>query len=281
MLALLSVLVVVFGLVALVRAAERPRFGRLVLLGGVLLVLGAMIAGRSVSRVEMDAAQRATAADTAGKTADASATAADKDTADKDTAADDAAADDDPALAIPVGGEPAGVVIPPRPAWLDAEPVLVGEKQTRKVCSGPFERLGECRRELDVQLARAVAEYIDEYYGLDDRGLKASDVVRYDLGYIKSHLVRPDHIYHEVVRVSVGPMHQLHALVEFDGAFRQTLDERRGEVERQVRAQAAAARLAPTGIGFGLVLAALGIAYVLLRFGPRREPALAQANGGR
>jgi hypothetical protein len=120
------------------------------------------------------------------------------------------------------------VIIPPRPDWVEAEDVRTGDIHTTAVSSGPHETERECRKALDRELEKAVSEYIDWYLGrVYDERFRASTLVRYDLDEIKQRLVPSGKIYHEVIRVSFGPMHQMHAQLAFDQAFRRELDSRR------------------------------------------------------
>jgi len=172
-------------------------------------------------------------------------------------ASDDEAAEtgDDEHLTIQI--KPDQVIIPPRPEqvakWVESEKVRTGSVHTTAISSGPQDNERECRRALDEELMKAVDEYVDEYLGgVYAEKLKASSLVGYDLGYIRRELVRPENIFHEEIQFSFGPMQQMHALVEFDDAFREGLDERwRGRV--------AMVRMMGTALAFGFVLALLGV----------------------
>ena len=169
-------------------------------------------------------------------------------------------------LATPIVTELVRITPASRPRWVDSEPVLIGDVQQRPVSSGPYEKLRDCRRALDVQLRKAVDEYVDEYFdeAYGER-LKASQIVHYDANWIKSHLVGPDGIYQETVQVSFGPMQQIHALVVFDAEFRQELDGQRPDLDRQCRALVATSRLLVMALGFGLLLSVLGVVYGYFR----------------
>jgi hypothetical protein len=163
-------------------------------------------------------------------------------------------------LIIDVEPEPGGIYIPPRPAWVESDDVRQGDVHTTAVSSGPHETERDCRRYLDRELKRAVDAYVDWYLGrvYGDR-FQASSFVNYDVSSIRGQLVRPDGVHHEVIQVSFGPMHQMHALVEFDGRFRSELDGRRSELDRHWREWMVTGRLWGTALGFGVVLALLGI----------------------
>jgi hypothetical protein len=168
--------------------------------------------------------------------------------------------------AIPLGGDIGKAANPPRPAWVDRDPLQVGDAYQVSVSSGPQEKMGECSPALDEQLNRAVAAYIDEYLGSEAAGqCRVSDVIRYDLDYIKKHLVKRGSSFEEKLQMSFGPMYQMHALLEFGPAFRKELDGRRGDLERYAREVAIAFRLRGLALGFGAVLCLLAVVFGYLR----------------
>jgi hypothetical protein len=167
---------------------------------------------------------------------------------------------------IPLEAEPGKTPLPARPAWLDRAPTQAGDVCQVPVSSGPQEKLGECRPAVEQELRKAVAAYIDEYFGPSAAGqLRPSDVIAYDLGYIHKHLVKPGNTFEEKLRLSFGPMYQTHALLEFGPAFRKELDGRRGELERYVRETATAYRLRGLALGFGAVLCLLSVVFGYFR----------------
>lgn len=110
-----------------------------------------------------------------------------------------------------------------RPAWVEADFINEGgDVQRISVASGPFLRKQEALRAFDDELEKAVSDYVVSYLG----NSAAGTLVPVDAAYIKQHLIKPDHTYSEVIKVSVGPMHQVHGLVEFDSNFRSHLDQR-------------------------------------------------------
>ena len=116
---------------------------------------------------------------------------------------------------------------------------------------------------MDLQLKKAVAAYIDDYFGPEAAGkCRVSDIIKYDLGYIKKHLVKRGNVFEEKLQMSFGPMYQTHALLEFGPEFRKELDGRRGDLERYAREVAIAVpvagpgprlrgRAVPAGVVFG------------------------------
>lgn len=166
----------------------------------------------------------------------------------------------DQELEITIAENPGHVVIPPRPGWVESPPVREGELHTTAVSSLPQETPAECRSALEERLKAAVDQYVDEYLaGEWAVPLKASRLVRYDLPYIRQRLIRPDEIYDEEVQVSFGPMHQRHALVRFDAAFRQELDGRRGDLSRYARQLLVRGRLWAAALAFAGVLSLLAV----------------------
>jgi hypothetical protein len=149
-------------------------------------------------------------------------------------------------------GSPAQDVVIPlgRPEWVEAEPVLVGEVATWPVASGVHVLKQDCRRALDEALQSATAEYVDWLLGRE----RASAWVDFTAQYIRTRLVRPENVYHEVIQTSVGPVHQTHALLEFGEAFRHELDELR-----------ATSRLLQVGLAAALVLGVVAALYSYFR----------------
>jgi hypothetical protein len=145
---------------------------------------------------------------------------------------------------------------------VESDPVRTGSVHAIAISSGPHEHERDCRRTLDEELKKAVDQYVDDYLGkvYADK-LQASTFVNYDPGYIKQRLVRPENIYHEVIQVSFGPMHQMHALLEFDDAFRKELEGRRSEIDEQWRGLLMLGRVTGTALAFGFVLALLGVVF--------------------
>ena len=158
------------------------------------------------------------------------------------------------------------IIIPPRPEWVEADEVQTGDIHTMAVSSGPNETERECRKALDRALQKAVDSYIDWHLGpvYDDR-FRASKLVRYELDEIKQRLIPPGKIYHEVIQVSFGPMHQMHAQLAFDPAFRRELDGRRSELEQHWKQWIVQQRLVAIAVGFGLLLALMGVVFTYFR----------------
>ena len=157
--------------------------------------------------------------------------------------------------AIEIETAPEGVIIPPgRPSWVEAPPMHVGEIHTTAVSSGPFARAQDCWREFDNQLVEATNEYIAEHLGQSF----ATQFIRYDAKTIRTRLLKPENIYHEQIVVSIGPMHQVHGLLEFTPEFRSELDQRWAQVTRY-------SRLSQVGLGSFALLSLLSVVFGYFR----------------
>jgi hypothetical protein len=143
---------------------------------------------------------------------------------------------------------------PERPAWVESRPVLDGEVHQVAVKSDYHAREHECRRALDQEIQRATREYLAEYLG----DPTAPMFFPYSLEQIKQRCLSSEHVFHEVVQVSFGPMHQVHALLEFRQDFR-------AELEQHWRRVTAAWRLLTTAGIVLCVLAVVGVAFSYLR----------------
>ena len=157
-------------------------------------------------------------------------------------------------LSVEPGVAPSSISRPSdRPKWVEAPADRKSEIHKIAVSSGPHARRADCLHALDADLQRAVAEYIDEHLGVGS----ASKLVHYDLRTIKDRLVASD-VYEEDIDFSIGPMHQVHALLKFDKPFRAELDQRWHEIK-------ATSRLLQAGLFGGSVLGFLGLVFGYLK----------------
>ena len=153
-------------------------------------------------------------------------------------------------LHTPPRVNPDSVIIPPgRPEWVGRN-ITVGSQHSIAVCSGPFSTEAEANRELDKVLKQKTDEYIAEQLGHS----LAPQLVAYDI----ATLVKPQNIYHEQIDVSIGPMQQMHALLEFGPDFRRN-------IEQQWTALTAKWRLFQTGLIAGGALLFLGTVFSYFR----------------
>lgn len=147
------------------------------------------------------------------------------------------------------------VIIPPgRPGWVGQAAQREGSIQSTAVCSDPYATHQQALRALDRKLEAATQEYISQHLHSE----LAPHLLSYDLAEIKRKLLPPRNVYHEKIQVSIGPMHQVHALVEFNPDFREELDHRWGEMR-------ATYRLAETGLIGGGVLLVLATIFGYFR----------------
>lgn len=164
----------------------------------------------------------------------------------------------EPTIQVPVhASRPLSVAVEstPPPEWIDAPARLVKSVYIVPVRSGLFASLPECQGQLNMQIKREADHYIDEL--LRDLGDHASALVDVSPEYLQRHVKKAE--YSELrVSDSVGPMHQVHALLEFD-------DEARSLFRRRWHDAVVTDRLWFTGAGAALVLALLGTFYGYLR----------------
>ena len=147
------------------------------------------------------------------------------------------------------------VLIPPgRPIWVEAPSRLSGEIQTVSVSSGPFSRHSDATHALDKELVKATEEYVADYLGSQ----VAPRFLRYDAKTIKRRFVKPENTYEEMITVSIGPMHQVHARLDFGPEFRSELDRSWDRVR-------ASSRLMQTGLFSGAALLLLGSVFGYFR----------------
>lgn len=139
----------------------------------------------------------------------------------------------------------------PRPEWVESEGKLVDLVYRMSVKSGLYVDVPECQRALDEAIKRAADNYIDRY--VCEGAATRVDISR---AYLREHVKRAE--YDEVVVVSLGPMHQIHALLEFD-------DNARVEFYNRWRNAVVTDRLWYAGSAAALVLALLGTFYSYLR----------------
>ena len=256
------ILLTVFGLAVMVRVAgAAARFGLTLLAVFLVLLCGVAVWRLSAMPAPVLTAYSAESAPIVQVQAKKSAKAAPA-----PTLKEELLVEEPDETAIPLRGEAGKAAKPPRPAWVDREPVQVGDAYQVSVSSGPQEKMAECPPALDLQLSKAVAAYVDEYLGPHAAAnWRVSDLISYDLSYIKKNLVKRGNVFEEKLQMSFGPMYQMHALLEFGPKFRKELDGRRGDLERHARDVAIAFRLRGLALGFGAVLCLLAVAFGYLR----------------
>lgn len=146
-----------------------------------------------------------------------------------------------------------------RPKWVEAGPIRKGDRQTLVVTSEPRITRREALLNLDEELLKAARDYLSERLG-DPRAALEVPLVADD---VRSR-VGSDDLYEELIEVSVGPMYQAHARIQFDETFLDT-----------IRSRWQAAQLGRRVINLGGLLtgvtAALGGIYLVLRRGVKKD----------
>ncbi|MGA2031154.1 MAG: hypothetical protein ABSG68_02760 [Thermoguttaceae bacterium] len=138
----------------------------------------------------------------------------------------------------------------PRPAWVDARPGRVGDAYQMTTVVGPYSTRLECDQELPNYVQAALAGYTEICLGSEAAS-------RVQLPWEELAPVVKDQ-WEETVQVSIGPMVQLHVLLDFDRNMQQRVKDQ----WRQVVVQR---RLVYAGVGLAGVLALLALLYGGLR----------------
>ncbi|HEX3728026.1 MAG TPA: hypothetical protein VHV08_17365 [Pirellulales bacterium] len=159
-----------------------------------------------------------------------------------------------PAATTDPGQPPVAVAAEPaenRPAWIDAPAKLDHSVYRVAVKSGLYVSVPECQRALDSTIKAEADHYIDEYLGEG-----ASELVDVGRKFLRDHVLKSE--FNDVVHVSVGPMHQIYALLEFD-------DDARAEFHNRWRNAVVTHRLWYAGSVGALSLALLATVYGYLK----------------
>jgi len=144
----------------------------------------------------------------------------------------------------PEPGEPAE----PPPGWIDMEPRLVGDSYRMSVVIGPFQTRAECDAGLPNALNRALQDYTRQYLGP-----AAAEKVHFPPGVLEERLVQ-ERWEETKVFETVGPMKQLHVLLEFDPEMKQDIAEQWDQARLK-------SRLWYTGAGLAALLGLLAVIY--------------------
>ena len=168
--------------------------------------------------------------------------------------------DEAPSQVLPLVAEEiaAQVHIPDgRPAWVEADRIFHGERGNQTaVSSDPHALKHDATEALEEHLNIALCEYVNDYLR-NDRAALLVGHFGHDLSYFENNFITQR--YDEVIQVSFGPMHQRHALLEFNDAFRTDLDEQWHRLQ-------AASRLSTAGLGAFAVICLIGVLFSYLRF---------------
>jgi len=140
---------------------------------------------------------------------------------------------------------------PERPAWVDGSPKRADDVYQMTATVGPYTTRLECDQALPDELEKALADYVETYLGRRARGR-----VGLSPDYLRDHVVKAD--WEETRQTSVGPMIQLHVLLEFDSQVNDRLKERWRET-------VILERLGYLGAGVLAVLAVLAMLFSYLK----------------
>lgn len=139
-----------------------------------------------------------------------------------DDAAQNAEAKSDDAVAT-ASIAPSSPVIPPgRPEWISVGAKTKPDDHWFAVSSGPFVTESEAERALVDEVKSKSDDYINTYLGSQH----AANLLHYSGEQLMQRLVPSNNVYKETIQVSVGPMRQIHARIEFPEQFRHELKER-------------------------------------------------------
>lgn len=96
-----------------------------------------------------------------------------------------------------------------RPAWVGAPAQLVGDAYQMTINIGPYTTRAECDAKLPEELQAALGRYVEACLGD-----QATRDISLPTDYLRQQLVKAE--WQEVRPYSVGPMTQLHVLLQFD-----------------------------------------------------------------
>jgi len=152
-------------------------------------------------------------------------------------------------------GETSRVVIPPgRPSWVEKPPVFEAGVQKIAVKSEPFARQDDALAALNAKLLLQTEDFIVQH--LHDA--RARTLVRVDLNTIREKLIPAGNRYDEQIEVSIGPMYQSHALLEFGPEFQ-------GEITQRWNALREESRLLQLGLVICSIMLFVAVAFGYLR----------------
>jgi hypothetical protein len=138
------------------------------------------------------------------------------------------------------------------PDWANKPGKLVDAVYRVSIESGLYADIPECQAALDDRIKATLDDYIDRWMGEG-----TAELVVLDREYVNQHIKKSE--YSEVVNSeSVGPMHQIHALLEID-------DDDRAEFHERWRRAVVTERVWMAGFGGAVVLALLSTVFGYLK----------------
>ena len=135
------------------------------------------------------------------------------------------------------------------PAWVNAPPRVIGDSYLMSIVVGPWKTRQECNAELPGELQKALDDYVETCEPAGSRIVLPAD-------YLRKHLVKEQ--WEEDIQTSVGPMKQLHVLLQFDR-------EVKNRVLEENHQGIIAGRLWRVGIGLAAAFWLLAVVYGYLR----------------
>ncbi len=147
-----------------------------------------------------------------------------------------------------------------KPSWVGQPPHTITESgvgaYVTTAVSGPYSTVAECERNLTPAVEQSVSDFMIDHLG--EHGAKP---VAIDSKFLQG-LIRER--YFEPVKLSIGDMFQLHALLVFDGRVQ-------GELENRIRESLVNERLRYTAMGGMAVFVLLGGVYSALKASGGRQ----------
>ena len=136
--------------------------------------------------------------------------------------------------------------------WVDAKPQKVGDVYQMSVSVGPYSTRKECDERLPDELQAALGRYVEVCLGDEP----AAYDIRLPSEYLRQQLMKAE--WQEVRPYSVGPMIQLHVLLQFDRKVKDRVLEayRESVVEERLRV---------VGFYAAVVLSVLGAWFAYLK----------------
>ena len=107
---------------------------------------------------------------------------------------------------------------PSRPAWVDAQPGRQGDVYRQTATIGPYTTRAECDGKLPDALQTALADYTEIYLGSE-----AARQIDLPDDQLAEWLIKNQ--YEETIHALVGPMIQLHVLLEFDHQMQERITD--------------------------------------------------------
>ncbi|NQU23976.1 MAG: hypothetical protein HQ567_22055 [Candidatus Nealsonbacteria bacterium] len=149
---------------------------------------------------------------------------------------------------------------PPTPAWVGKAPRSDANEYRVAIDVGPCPSLTQCEAELPAAVERAVAQYVDKTLG-HGGGIAAE--VQLPTNFIEDYNIVQERwtepfVFTKPIEGDDGSWTQLHALLVFDAAARQQIDQ-------QCKSVIVADRLWYTGTGIAALLAVLAVLFGCLR----------------